>query len=170
MKSLIFLPLFAVLFFISCEKSLQSQIDEYILFYYPTTSQYFYEISFDWGYYIIDTGPALDEVVHKDSEPYKGFITLRPKVTSNAPQEKLATYLITPQGEVWKTFADDIPESSSREEVVEEKTEYGTSTSTTTINSTMEPVVNHFKTNKNFWQKYANIEGSEGNYSLKKVN
>ena len=58
----------------------------------------------------------------------------------------------------------------SREEIVTKETDYGTSTNTTTINSTLEPVVDHFRTNKSDWQKYGKLTSSNGKSTLELEN
>lgn len=150
----------------SCtEKTVQSQMDEYIVFYYPTTGEVFYDIVFDWGSYVIDTGASMDAQLHADSEPYKGYISMRPFVDGVAPEESLPIYLVTPGGEVWITDAEDIAKTSSREEVEVD----GSDTMTTTINSSLEPIVDHFKTSKNAWKKYGDLTKSGDSYSLTKA-
>jgi len=167
------LKTFSILFLfilVSCTKTVETQMQKYLEFYYPTTGTNYYEIAFDWGDYIIDTGASADEELHSDSEPYRGYVTARTSVTATPDGEKLYTYLVTPKGDVWITEAKDIAESSDRQEVVEEKTDYGTSTSTTTINSTLEPVVDHFLKHKESWKKYGSLKSSNGkNYTFEPV-
>ena len=150
-----------------CSKSVESQMQQYLEFYYPTTGTYFYQIDFEWGSYMIDTGASADEELHHDSELYRGYITARTALATTPQGEKLYTYLVTPKGTVWITDATDIAESKTRQEVVEEKTTYGTSTSTTTITSSSEPVIDHFLQNKQAWKKYGAMKSTDGkNYSL----
>jgi len=153
---------------ISCSKTTEEQMREYIEFYFPSTGQYYYDIVFEWGTYAINTGPDAEEELHADSEPYRGYITMRPHINQNTNLEKLPIYLITPGGEVWITEnADSIAESKSRKEITIKKTDYGTSTKTITINSSLEPIVDHYLENKDQWKKYGKLESSNGKYILK---
>jgi hypothetical protein len=154
----------------SCTKTVESQLQEYLEFYYPTSGTFYYQIAFEWGDYLIDTGAAIDEDLHADSESYRGYITARPSMEETADGQILKTYLVTPDGEVWITTNRDIPEIKSREEIVTKETDYGTSTNTTTINSTLEPVVDHFRTNKSDWQKYGKLTSSNGKSTLELEN
>jgi hypothetical protein len=156
-----------ILAFTACSDTVESQMQKYLEFYYPTSGKYFYQITFEWGDYTIDTGHKPDDDVHPDSEKYKGYVTARTSVEQTPEGEKLFNYLVTPQGEVWITEARDIPEFSERQEVTEEKTNYGTSTRTSTINSSMEPVIEHFLAHKNAWRKYGTITASGGQSTLK---
>jgi hypothetical protein len=150
-----------------CTKTVESQMQDYLEFYYPTSGIYNYQISFEWGDYTIDTGASADEDLHPDSELYRGYITARTSILTTPEGEKLHTYLVTPKGEVWITDAGDIPETKTRQEVVIEKTDGGTSTSTTTINSSSEPVIDHFLNHKEAWKKYGTLKSTDGkNYSL----
>ena len=152
---------------IGCSKTVESQMQEYLVFYFPSSGTFFYQIAFDWGDYTIETGASADEELHPDSELYRGYITARTSLSVTPEGEKLHTYLVTPKGDVWITDAKDIPETKTRQEVVEEKTEYGTSTSTTTINSSSEPVIDYFFSNKDNWKKYGVIQTTDGqNYRL----
>ncbi len=137
-------------------------MQQYMEFYYPTTGKFFYQITFDWGNYTIDTEVSLDEEVHKKSVVYKGYITMRPNVNKTPEGEELLIFLITPKGQVWASKDFSIPESKSRQEVVEEKTEYGKSTSTTTINSTSEPIIDNFLNAKESWSKYGELKSNDG--------
>jgi len=150
-----------------CTKTVESQMQDYLEFYYPTSGIYYYQINFEWGDYIIDTGASADEELHPDSELYRGYITARTSTAVTPEGEKLHTYLVTPKGEVWITDASDIPETKTRQEVVIEKTDSGTSTSTSTINSTSEPVIDHFLNHKDAWKKYGTLKSADGkNYSF----
>ena len=151
----------------ACSSSVESQMQEYLEFYYPSTGTFFYQIDFEWGSYMIDTGASADEELHPDSELYRGYITARTTTDITPEGEKLYTYLVTPKGNVWITEAKDIPETKTRQEVIEEKTQYGTSTSTTTITSSSEPVIDNFLQNKENWKKYGTLKTTDGkNYSL----
>jgi hypothetical protein len=151
----------------ACSNNVESQMQEYLEFYYPSTGTNFYQIDFEWGSYMIDTGASADEELHPDSELYRGYITARASVAVTPGVEKLYTYLVTPKGNVWITEAKDIPETKTRQEVIEEKTQYGTSTSTTTISSSSEPVIDYFLQNKEAWRKYGTLKTTGGtNYSL----
>jgi len=159
--------LFSAFFMLlSCSKTVESQMQKYLEFYYPTSGTYFYQIAFEWGEYVIDTGAKEDEEVHTDSEKYKGYITARPSVAATPDGEKLYTYLVTPDGQVFVTSARDIPETNSRQEVTTEEGAGGTTTSTTTINSSLEPVVDYFLSNNNAWQKYGTLTSSGGQSTL----
>ena len=154
-----------------CSKSVESQIQEYLEFYYPSSGIFFYQIDFDWGSYMIDTGASADEELNPDSELYRGYITARTSAETTPEGEKLYTYLVTPKGNVWITESKDIPETKTRQEVIEEKTDYGTSTSTTTITSSSEPVIDYFLQNKDAWKKYGTLKTTDGsNYSLELEN
>lgn len=161
MKKLLLLS-FTFLLFLGCEKSVKTQMHQYMEFYYPTTGKFYYEIMFDWGYYTIDTEYALQDSVDESSIAYKGYITMRPNSQQSLKAEPLFIYLITPAGEVWESQDFSIPETKTREVVVEEKTEYGTSTSTSTINSGSEPIIDHFMVNKTAWTKYAELKSNNG--------
>jgi len=163
--------LISVFGLIGCSKTVESQMQEYIEFYYPSSGTFFYQIAFEWGDYMIDTGASSDEELHPDSELFRGYITARTSSTSTPEGEKLYTYLVTPKGDVWITEATDIPETITRQEIIEEKTDYGKSTSTTTINSSSEPVIDHFLKNKDAWTKYGTLKSSDGkSYSLELEN
>ncbi len=150
-----------------CSKSTEDQMKEYIEFYYPTTGEYTYDIVFDWGSYVITTSHKPDEQVHPDSEPYKGYIVMRPSLKDGS-QSEFPIYLITPEGSVWTHPAsNDIPDTKTREEVVTEKSGSVTSTSTTTINSPLEPAVDHFLANKNSWKEYGRLEKAGDGYKLR---
>jgi len=153
-----FTALFLFILLFGCSKTTEEQVQEYMEFYYPTTGEFTYSIVFEWGEYEIFTGAKMDEKVHTDSEPFKGFITFRPFVTNSAITETFPVFLITPNGEVWNTAQiSSIPESITRKEVTEEKTEFGISTQTRTIESTSEPVVLSFINNKPIWEKYGTL-------------
>jgi len=166
-KLIKFLALLSVFGLLGCTKTVESQMQEYLEFYYPSSGTFFYQIAFEWGDYMIDTGASADEELHPDSELYRSFITARTSSTVTAQGEKLYTYLVTPKGDVWITDVTDIAETITRQEIIEEKTEYGTSTSTTTINSSSEPVIDHFLKNRGAWTKYGTLKSSDGkSYSL----
>ena len=153
---------------IGCGKSTEEQMREYVEFYYPTTGEYSYDIVFDWGSYVVTTSHKPDEQVHPDSEPYKGYIVMRPSPKERS-QNQFPIYLIAPEGSVWThPVSDDIPETKTREEVVTEKSGSVTSTSTTTINSPLEPVVDHFLSNKSEWKDYGRLVKDGDGYKLKK--
>ena len=153
----------------TAQQDTQKLVDQYIEFYYPTTGAYFYEIAFDWGMYMIDTGHALEDSVHVDSERYKGYITLRPFPNGVQNAELLFTYIVLTDGDVWRTDATDMEKTNPREEVVIEKDEYGTSTMTTTINSYLEPVVDHYLSNPTQWEKYGSLVIRKNKYVLNKI-
>jgi len=136
---------------------------EYIEFYYPSTGGFTYDIIFDWGSYIIVTGPNAEEKLNEDSEPYRGYIVMRPDPNPGGEQKNLPIYLITPEGGVFTKIDNaEIPELKTREEVIVEKTEYGTSTMTTTLHSPLEPVVDDFLSNRDQWVPYGRVESSGG--------
>jgi len=140
----------------------------YIEFYYPSTGESTYEIIFEWGLYSVITGPATDEKVHHDAEPYKGYLTMRPAVKEEKSAPHFPIYLTTPKGVVWtiESYAD-IPETKSRKEVTVEKGKSGTTTSTVTIESPLEPIIDHFSANPNKWKKYGTLEKTAEGYKLK---
>ena len=170
MKTTIAAIIFIACSLVSHSQKLQKQIDDYIAFYYPATGSFVYELTADWGHLLINTGDATDdEEVHTDSKPFVGFISVRSVVTGTYPEERIYTYLITPEGEVWRTLASDIPLETTREEVTKEKFDGGVSTLTTTISSSLEPVVIHFKENKDQWSRYGTlVEKKKGKYKLEK--
>jgi hypothetical protein len=139
----------------ACGKpSTQEQVDDYLEFYYPTTGDYFYDIVFGWGNYLITTHHKLDEQVHPDSEPFRGYITFRPSADKDETGQPPMIYLVTPDGEVWMHANDGtIPAKSERDEVVRE----GSSTTTTTIRSESEPVILDFKKDPQNWQRYGKL-------------
>jgi len=163
-----------LLFFVilsGCTKTTEEQIREYMEFYYPTTGEFTYIIEFEWGEYEIYTNAKMEEEMHVDSEPFKGFITFRPTVTSTAFTEVATAYIITPDGEVWKTvMLDSIPESTIRKEVIEKKTEYGTSTQTRSINSSSEPLILSLTNNNEIWEKYGTLtfDGDQSSFEAVK--
>jgi len=162
--------LLVFLFLLSCTKTTEEQMQEYIEFYYPTSGEFTYNIVFEWGEYEIFTGAKMEDELHSDSEPFKGFITFRPMVTDASFKETVPAYLITPEGVVWKTTQlDSIPESTTRKEVIEKKTEYGTSTQTRTINSYSEPLILSFKNNSKIWEKYGTLTVEGDQSSLNKI-
>lgn len=144
-------------------KSTQDQIDEYLAFYYPTTGDFFYQIIFDWGEYLIITHAKPDEQVHPDSEPYRGYITFRPSADVDEKGQPLFIYLVTPRGDVWRHANDgSIPETIVREEIVTE----GSMTTTTTIDSPSEPVIQDYLHNPQNWQRYAQLVPDGRDYEL----
>jgi hypothetical protein len=165
--STIILLIILTVFFTACEKTLEQQMQEYMEFYFPTSGQYTYNIAFDWGEYIITTGATGEEELHPDSEPYRGYITMRPIISDSTLVQNLPTYLITPKGVVWQNFnTAGIPASSHREEITVEKSGSTTSTSTVTIESVSEPVIDNFQENKQNWEKYGKLEAAIGGGSV----
>lgn len=150
-----------------CSKSLDDQMNEYLAFYYPATTDATYNIIFDWGEYTITAEKPLNEKAHKDSEKYRGYITMRPKVTKPNPELKPVVYLVTPKGAVW-TIAPtpEIAEITKRKEVTVTKRRNSTSTQTTTINSRSEPVIDHFMADKAKWTAYGTLTRSGDKSSL----
>ena len=162
--------LFLFILLSGCTKTTEEQMQEYMEFYYPTSGEFTYNIVFEWGEYEIFTGAKMNEELHPDSELFKGFITFRPVVTNSSFKETVAAYIITPGGEVWKTTQFDlIPETTTRKEVVEKKTDYGTSIQTRTITSSSEPLILSFKNNKEIWQKYGTLTVEADQSSLNKI-
>lgn len=146
-----------------CARSPQEQVEEYMRFYYPATSENFYDITFDWGRYEIITSDPIGSEVHPDSQPYLGYITMRPHVTGPSGDFKPAIYLITPEGAVWSIAGDaDIAMEKSRDEVTVEESTHGTATTTITHNAPNEPIIDHFKGNPSMWQKYGTLKAVEG--------
>lgn len=140
-------------------KKTEKMMQDYLAFYFPATGESFYEITFDWGSYTFITGAGPDDELHPDSEPYRGFVTARPSPL-NSDEGEMPSFLITPKGEVWvhQEQEGEIPEYNSREEKVVEKDKYGTTTTTTTIQSPLEPLVDHFKEHPEGWNKYGVIQ------------
>ena len=106
---------------------------QYLEFYYPVRNQSYYQVTYDWGtcHIIMCGGP--DEDVHEDSRPYLGYAVHRPVPRDPARRGEHPTFVVTPQAEVWAhAETGDIPASSSRQEVTEEKAAHGTSTRTVT--------------------------------------
>lgn len=145
----------------ACGKSLDDQMNEYLAFYYPTTGENFYGIVFDWGKYTIVTQDKPGTKVHKDSENYRGYITMRPEVTKPGPELKPMVYLVTPKGAVW-TIAPttDIAKVRTRKEITVTKSRNSTSTQTITINSPSEPVIDYFLANRKKWSAYGQLTHS----------
>lgn len=153
-----------------CSKTTEEQMQEYIEFYYPTTGQYTYEIMFDWGSYVIVTGANADEELHTDSQPYRGYTAMRPQPNPGGEKSNFSIYLITPEGDVVIiTSGGEIPELKSRDEVTVEKTEYGTSTQTVTIQSPLEPVVDHFLAHRDQWRAYGKVESVSGRSTFQRI-
>ena len=162
--------LISILFFFviisGCTKTTEEQVQKYMKFYYPTSGEFTYNVVFEWGEYEIFTFAKMDEEVHADSEPFKGFITFRPSVSN----ETIPVYIITPDGEVWKTTkAESIPANTTRQEITEEKTEFGTTTQTRTINSSSEPLILSFKNNKEIWERYGTLTADGDQSSFEAV-
>ncbi len=169
-KLVMFVLFISVFGFLSCSKTADAQMQMYLETYYPTSGTFSYQIAFDWGDYDIHTGANATEKLSPEAGPYRGFITMRPSVAMTNNNEQLKTYLVTPDGEVWTTTASDIPATITRKEVFTKKTQYGTSTTTKTITSASEPVIDYFKTHKGSWEKYAALKSSDGKkYTLEKV-
>ena len=148
---------------IACTKTTEQQMNQYIEFYYPTTGEATYEINFDWGYYSIITGAGNEEELSPASEPYRGYITLRPRPNNEEDFKNFSAYLITKNGEVWICKqANEIAPVKTREEIVVENQ----STSTTTINSPLEAVVDHFNANPSKWESYGTLKKQGEDYSL----
>ncbi len=168
----LFLMLVIALMLLSCSKTVEQQMHEYIEFYYPTTGQYTYSVIFDWGEYVITTETPAGGEVHPDSKPYQGYITMRPNISALPNGQKLPVYLITYEGDVWKTEANDnIPETRNRKEVSEEKSASGTMTHTITIESVSEPVIDSYLTNQQAWMHYGKmVPGNGAQSSLELAN
>ena len=152
----------------SRKDSLEIDLRKYMVFYYPSTNQATYTIVFPWGNYTITTEDSLSVEVHEDSKPYLGFITLRPTIATPSNHVKPSLFLITPEGEVWeKSTGQGIPNEKERKEIIEKKHESGITTTTRTICSVSEPVIDHFRTNKEQWTKYGILELIKGKTRLK---
>ena len=150
------------------KKSLKKQLNEYMEFYYPAKTQFTYDIIFDWGEYIITTEDPKGTVVHQDSVPYLGFITMRPKVEKPAAELITPFYVITPEGLIWEnTTGVGIAEIKTRQVVTEKRVEHGVSRTTLTINSVSEPLIDHFKKHPEKWTKYGQLEIVNGKTKLK---
>lgn len=147
--------------------SLDTDLRKYMEFYYPSTSKTTYEVLFPWGTYVITTEDPLSAEVHEDSKPYQGYITFRPIVTNSSDQLQPSLFVITPEGEVWENpSGEGIQKEKQRKEIVTEEHGSGIMTSTTTITSVSEPVIDHFKTNKDQWHRYGNLEILKGKTRL----
>lgn len=155
---------FCLLLLTGCgPKSTQDMVDQYLEFYYPSTGDFFYQIVFDWGEYLIMTHAKVDEEVHPDSEPYRGYITFRPSTATDDKGQPVMIYLVTPDGDVWMHPNDgSITESTTREEVVEE----GSMTTTTTIESPSEPIIQDYSRNPQNWKRYAKLIAKGEKYDL----
>ena len=154
----------------ACGKSLDDQMNEYLAFYYPASGKFSYDIIFDWGKYIIITEDKLDAEVHRDSEKFLGYITMRPEVATPDPELKPLIYLVTPKGAVWTippTTA--IAKVSNRKEVTVTRRRSSVSTQTTTINSPSEPVIDYFLTNRKKWSAYGQLTRSGDDTELELV-
>ncbi|MBN2424595.1 MAG: hypothetical protein JXR46_16980 [Calditrichaceae bacterium] len=168
--SMIFFALISLLLLARCEKSTEQMMQEYIEFYYPSTGIFTYEIVFDWGIYLIATGADSDDKLHMDSELYRGYITIRPFFYNPENTLSMPIYLVTPAGEVWITKnGKEIPENKYREEITEKESESGTMISTVSLTSPLEPIVDHFFSNRELWEKYGALIADNGKYSLKLI-
>ncbi len=153
-----------------CEETLDDQMTEYMEFYYPSTGDFWYDIAFDWGSYLITTHDKMDEEVHPDSEPFRGYVTLRPTVATPAEGLDPKLFLINPDGEVWTIErAVDIAKSTTREEVTVERVQGGTMTQTRTIQSESEPVILHFLANQGAWSRYGTMVADGDSYELERL-
>lgn len=160
----------ALLLLIRCEKSTEQMMQEYIEFYYPSGGIFTYEIVFNWGIYLIATGADKDDKLHQDSEPYRGYITIRPFFYNSEDALSMPIYLVTPGGDVWITRnGAEIPENKYREEITEKESEAGTMISTVSLTSPLEPIVDHFFSNRGVWEKYGTLIAENGKYSLKLI-
>lgn len=150
-----------------CDRGPEGEIEDYLTFYYPTTGRVYYQMAYDWGDYLIETGPSADEELHPDSEPYRGFVTMRPAAGAAPPDPAFAMYLATPEGEVWRAdTGTDIAETSQREEVTVETTDNATATTTMTVQSYAEPVIDDFLANPDRWTRYGTltVDGEETSF------
>jgi hypothetical protein len=149
----------------------EQQLDQYIAFYYPATTDGIYDIVFDWGVLQITCELPVTAEAHEDSGPYLGFVTLRPKAKAGMSlPDGIRTTLIEADGSVWQLpDTSDVAESSTREEVVVEKEGGVTSTTTTTIESVSEPVIDHFRTQPEAWLRYGTLTASGGESRLEKT-
>jgi hypothetical protein len=140
---------------------------KYMEFYYPSTSKATYEILFPWGTYVVTTEDPLTSEVHKDSRPYLGYITFRPIVSVPSKELQPSLFLITPDGTVWEhPFDQKIEKEKQRTEVIKKEHEAGITTTSMTITSISEPVIDHFKTNNDQWNRYGNLEIIKGKTRL----
>ena len=153
-----------------CEESLDDQMTEYMEFYYPASTESYYDIVFDWGSYLIYTHDRPGAEVHADSAKYLGYITLRPEVATPAEGLDPQVYLIAPDGEVWSIERSvDIAKRSERQEVTVERLQGSTSTMTRTINSTSEPVIDHFLVDQSAWNRYGTMVADGDSYKLERL-
>jgi hypothetical protein len=117
--------------------------------------------------YIITTEDPLASEVHEDSRPYLGFITFRPMVSTPTSQIQPSLFLITPDGTVWEHPLDqNIPNEKQRTEVIKKEHDTGITTTSMTITSISEPVIDHFKTNKHQWNRYGSLKILKGKTRL----
>ena len=141
-------------------------MEEYLEFYFPATTAASYNVVHDWGEYLIIAGAGPEEVLHPDSEPYRGFVIMRPLVTANrtvTPTPPI--YCVTPDGEVWiTTDTAAIPAVKTREEVADQGDGM---TVTTTIESQAEPVIDSFRENRAIWTRVGRLEVGGGSTSFK---
>lgn len=164
----LFATLFALVGLGACSKNTETQIQKYLAFYYPSGTDTSYEISFEWGVYDIYTtepavsGPAGDEA------RYGGYIIARPTVDRATPGERYWTYLVTPDGKVWRRIdGGSIPASGHRKKVTVSNDGNATTTTTLTIESPAEPVIDDFLRQPEVWSRYgALVARGTGDYRL----
>lgn len=139
---------------------------KYLEFYFPTTGAASYNVVHEWGEYLITTEAGPDDQLHPDSEPYRGFVTMRPYVAAGraiAPPPPV--YCITPAGEVWTTAdAAAIPAAKERVEVEDKG---GGMTLTTTIESASEAVIDCFRESCEIWTRIGALEVKGGRTRFK---
>jgi hypothetical protein len=154
-----------------CNQTPKDQIVQAMEFYYPTggvNQETTYEIMHDWGTYVITTGAGPNAKLSTEREPYRGYITIRAIKADSTSQENFPSYLITPSGEAWtcEAICSDVPQTKEREEITTEESEYGVVTSSTFISSSLEPIVDHFKSTPGAWKRYGKLETNGDNNSV----
>jgi hypothetical protein len=150
------------------EMTTEQKMQKYMESYYPSSGDNLYEVAFDWGAYVIKTEAVGGAAAQGVNTAYRGYIVMRPRPKAKSTEQGLAVYLINPKGEVWKTGAlAEIPLSKQRDEVVVIKEGNSTSTSTKTIHSVSEPVIDHFLDKKSQWRRHGVLERNGDKSTLK---
>jgi hypothetical protein len=141
---------------------------KYLEFYFPTTGAASYTILYDWGEYLVITEAGPRDELHPDTEPYRGFVTMRPypaEGTSVVPAPPI--YCITPAGEVWTTTETAaVPAIKKRVEVQDKG---GGTVLTTTIESPGEAVIDSFHDDREIWARFGTLEVKGGKTRFKAV-
>ncbi|MDY0110019.1 MAG: hypothetical protein RBT60_08805 [Candidatus Krumholzibacteria bacterium] len=139
---------------------------KYLEFYFPTSGAASYSVVHDWGEYLIVTEAGPQDELHPDSEPYRGFVTMRPYIAAGRTVTPTPLiYCITPAGEVWAT-ADlaAVPAAKTRVEVSDQG---GGTTLTSTIESPSEAVIDCFREQPGIWTRFGRLEVKGGKTRFK---